>query len=1224
MLDSFAGTQRFAIARTLGAGSFGVVYEAVDQTSGARVALKTLRNVSPESLYRFKREFRSLCDIAHPNLVQLYELFAEEAGWFFTMELIDGVPFTHYSWRIPSLPSSFESAPTEEFSEEDAAEIPMSRPGSALRSDLSRVEHTLPQLVRAVARLHKDGKLHRDLKPSNVLVTPEGRVVVLDFGLVIDYTADSAGSIQIVGTPSYMSPEQSRGDALTPASDWYAVGAILYEVLTGEPPFSGESLRAKQKHEPIPPGHLVRGIPKSIEHLCVRLLRLDPEERPGAEEVLQTLEKRVTVVVPSEPAASPPQPTFVGRRGSLETLHQALDESHARGAVVMCVEGVSGIGKSTLVRKFLEDISRSRRRDDLLILSGRCYERESVPYKAVDAIVDELQRYLRSLDAAAMQAILPRDFLELTQLFPVLQAVSQDLPPRRGQVPAESQVLRRRGFAALRELFQRMSDRLRVVVFVDDLQWGDVDSAEMLIEVLREPDAPAILFIGSYRSDEISSSPFLRAFLRDRSGMNLRRISIEPLSSAEVRKLAGSLLGSNDERLAETIAEGSAGSPFLVDTLVRAIALDERTEPLAETGVATLLERIVSRLDADAQRVLHLIAVNGRPLPLAVLQTSLNALGVLRAERLIRTSGSDERELVEIYHDQMREMLMTQLPDRTVRRYHRVLLDLLEPRADADAELLAVHAAGADDVERAAKYLVLAAEQAAAALAFDRAARLYGRVLAAVDDRDPRFAELKTRRAQMLANAGRGAEAAAEYLAVPTADAFEKLRLRTMAGQQLLFSGYIERGLDIFRTVLAAVGMRWPRTNLQTMAMFVFERIRLAARRFRTAERAEASIDAETLMRLDTSWSVAIGLSTVDPPRGAVFQTRHLLLALSAGEPNRLVRALASETAYAGAQGEPGRRRTERLLHMSRERARRLSTPAATAYADLGEGIAAHLLGEWETGAARLERAEETFRDRITGVTWELDTARLFALRCRWYLGDARSLVSRTPDLLRDAEERGDQYFTTMIRVCLTPYVMMIGDSAAAAVPALEEAMREWSPTGLQYQHVWYIRAMADVALYRGDATMARLLVEDFWPKLTRSLLWRVQFSRVSMMDVRARVAVAIGDAELAEEMSRRIDKEKTLWGRPFASIARAGLATLRGDRRAASESLIEAARRADRCSMRLYEAAARIRLADFDPSTRTQADAEASGEWMRARGIANVERMAYMLIPFASGVRRP
>ena len=182
---------RFRIVRRLGSGGMGVVYEAVDRNRDETVALKTLRSWDPAGIYRLKKEFRSLAEVAHRNLVTLYELIAHEQSWFYTMELIEGVTFLDYT-----------------------------RGGA---SDLADLRAALPQIVEGVMAIHGAGKLHRDLKPSNVLVTRAGRVVILDFGIAAEL-ATSTGAFQsveegVVGTVAYMAPEQVRGSAL-PASDW--------------------------------------------------------------------------------------------------------------------------------------------------------------------------------------------------------------------------------------------------------------------------------------------------------------------------------------------------------------------------------------------------------------------------------------------------------------------------------------------------------------------------------------------------------------------------------------------------------------------------------------------------------------------------------------------------------------------------------------------------------------------------------------------------------------------------------------------------------------------------------------------------------------------------------------------------------------------------------------------------------------------------------------------
>src|SRR5262245_12748361 len=160
----------------IGAGSMGSVYRVLDRLRGNEVAMKTLKAFGPNALYRFKREFRELCDLLHPNLIALHELYSVGEEWMFTMELLEGaVAFREW-----------------------------------VRADPARLRPALIQLADGLTALHAAGKVHRDVKPSNVMVTPDGRVVILDFGLISDLTqADATHEGMAIGTPGYMSPEQA-------------------------------------------------------------------------------------------------------------------------------------------------------------------------------------------------------------------------------------------------------------------------------------------------------------------------------------------------------------------------------------------------------------------------------------------------------------------------------------------------------------------------------------------------------------------------------------------------------------------------------------------------------------------------------------------------------------------------------------------------------------------------------------------------------------------------------------------------------------------------------------------------------------------------------------------------------------------------------------------------------------------------------------------------------
>jgi serine/threonine protein kinase len=211
------GAGRFVVRGTLGAGGAGVVYRAFDRQLQREVALKVLRQASGRDLYRFKREFRALADIVHPNLVALHELHAAGGDWYFTMELVEGVSFI--DWVRPARGMTIGPQRTRQ-------DIVASPPNDA------RLRGALVQLVDALIALHRAGKLHRDLKPSNVLVTAQGRVALLDFGLVTGM-AEGDPERLAVGTPVYMSPEQAADQPLDEASDWYSVGCMLHEALTG-------------------------------------------------------------------------------------------------------------------------------------------------------------------------------------------------------------------------------------------------------------------------------------------------------------------------------------------------------------------------------------------------------------------------------------------------------------------------------------------------------------------------------------------------------------------------------------------------------------------------------------------------------------------------------------------------------------------------------------------------------------------------------------------------------------------------------------------------------------------------------------------------------------------------------------------------------------------------------------------------------------------------------
>jgi eukaryotic-like serine/threonine-protein kinase len=1224
----FIGSSRFHVRRRIGAGAFGVVYEAFDASRNAVVAVKALRNATPDALYRFKREFRSLTDIAHRNLVQLHELISDGDEWLVSMELIRGKNFVEYVWGGPQTLFGAADLPTEpDMHHESDSSGPAMPARQAIRTspaDAGRLAIALPQLATGIVALHAAGKLHRDIKPSNVLVAEDQRVVLLDFGLVTDTDRErlTFESFRIAGTPAYMSPEQAAGHPLGPASDWYSVGVMLFETLTGDVPFQGPYLQVlteKQRIDPPPPSVIAPGVPEELDALCRDLLRRDPTARPTADEILQRLGRTTVPVVTTKTAPDVP---FIGRDRHLKQLREAFDATHAGIQTTVCVDGVSGAGKTSLVRAFLEQLRAEL--PDVLLLTGRCYQRESMPYKGVDSLVDSLHRYLSRLPPHELEALLPRDITAAEQLFPILREVGDVVRSRRrvvAPIVPDQQELRRRAFAAIRELFLRLADRAPVVVAIDDLQWGDVDSAELLKDVLRAPDAPALLFIASYRTDEAASSPFLRSF---REGLVFRELHVGQLTLDESRQLAARLIGDSipDARdVASMIADESGGSPFFIDELVRSFALAGETirERTSRRGamdsdardltIREVLQVRLRRLDGPSERLLELIAVNARPIRVDVLRRAFDAddfdatLATLVAQHLVRTREGADGEEAETYHDRIADAAIALLSEDELRRMHEELAVALEAFEGADAELLADHYLAADVHDRGATYVVRAAETAAAAVAFDRAARLYRRALSLSDDDT-----LRRRLGEVLGNAGRGGEAAAQFLAVKPRDFADELELKRNAAQQLLFSGHVDEGLAVVRTILAALNMPYPESRQETIVALLRARLKLALRGVGFRERPLHEIPADTLLRVDTCRAVALGLSSVDTMRGAVFQTRYLLLALSAGDPTRIAHALAMECGYSSVPGTKAKRRTLKLRAQSRKIADRVGTVFARAFADETEGVVAALQGRWREGAELLEHAEADLLEHCTGVTWELNTARLFGLRCRQFLGDMRNMTARFPSLLRDAEERGDRYFATNV-VLFSHYVYLAADEPAKASERIESAIHGWSHAGFQVQHVWHLRASVEIAMYEKKGMLAWTKLAQSWRAARNSLLARIQFTRMVLEDVRGRAALAAAAEAVTEKerkrlvtiahrAAKRLDSEKAEWGDALAMLLRAGAS-------GRTEGLRTALPLLEKLDMRLHAAAVRRKLGD-----------PAGTAWMTSEGIRNPEAMTRLLLP--------
>ncbi len=638
----------FQIVNEIGRGGMGVVYKARDRERDVDIALKVMQRDSADHVRRFGREFRSLADLQHENLVRILERGVYQGRFFYTMEFVHGSDLLTYIRGTdvkPGAPLTNESA--------------------------QRLRICLPQLADALNCIHLNHKLHLDIKPSNVLVTasPAVRVVVLDFGLTAPIPENEEYfHSQLIGTWDYLAPEQIQKLNATAATDWYAFGVVLFATLTGQVPFAAKSLPElveKCAKPPPDPREVVPDVPDDLAELSLKLLDPDPRKRPQGHEVLALLS-----VAPTSSASRSAKTTdFVGRTKELTELNEAVQQMQQGHTAICVVHGKSGIGKTRLVKHFLDQFVGI---EDFVVLSERCYQQDAIPFKAMDGLMGKLCDYLRKL--ANVERFQPTTIRPLLRVFPVLNAVAWAEQVSLADSTADVVELRRRAAGELRDLFGRLGTSLKggLILVIDDLQWGDVDSARILADVLRPPRSsaerasPKLLLVVSYRRENLDTSPFtspfLREFLQNREAcLAWHEVAVEPLNDGDRVQLAEDLLsrgGVTSKALVEQVGEQSAGYPLFIEEMVKDILernkltldghqLSSATEEEKTNTLSAVLRRRIERLSSDERQLLEVLAVASRPIGVAqvyqaakVTRGDDKAIKQLLDQKLARSIGA--------------------------------------------------------------------------------------------------------------------------------------------------------------------------------------------------------------------------------------------------------------------------------------------------------------------------------------------------------------------------------------------------------------------------------------------------------------------------------------------------------------------------------------------------------------------------------------------------------
>jgi serine/threonine protein kinase/tetratricopeptide (TPR) repeat protein len=777
----------YRILGVVGSGGMGIVYRGRHAETGEEVAVKTVRLTRGGHLSGLRREIRALERLRHPNVVRVLESGVHEGAPWYAMELLEGTTLRDLIRRgRVTTPAPVSATVVEPLTPDD--DVPDAPPATARELELRAALTLARRLCDPLAYIHGEGIVHRDLKPGNVFVLTDGRPVLVDFGLALESAAGVsretlAESWETSGTILYMAPEQIDGDLVDARTDLYALGCVLYELVTGRPPFAGPSsaiLLAHIRDTPPPPSCVAPGVPAELDELVARMLAKRPRDRVGHAGVVAAALERMGAEPPEgydppRPRAYLYRPGFSGRTAPLDDLERYLMRSLDGRGGVLFVGGESGVGKT----RFAIEAARRARALGIRVLAGEC---EPLEPGAEPAAAHPLGAFRRPLEAVAPER---SDEARWRVLAPYVSPSAAVEPAP--DLPVE---------AALARLYDALAHVLAPVggepclLVLDDLQWADELTLGFLAHAIesRRLERDGLLVVALYRSEEASGA-LARLVASPAAG----RLSLDRLDGGAVASIVGDMLALDPAPavLGDLVSRQSEGNPFFVAEYLRA-AVDERllardaagdwrvreqairelsaadADRLAMPGsVRELCMRRLGALSAAALAVVRAAAVVGRETAFEWLDpmTALGDGAILDAvdEALRRRIFEEPRPgVLRFSHDKLREAAYETIAAGELPGLHRAAAEALESAgAVEDPGALGLHWERAGEAGRARAWHLEAARLAMSRYALDEAERSY-RAFLALGGSSADDVSARNDLGDMLRLSGRVADAARE------------------------------------------------------------------------------------------------------------------------------------------------------------------------------------------------------------------------------------------------------------------------------------------------------------------------------------------------------------------------------------------------------------------------------------------------------------------------------
>ncbi len=815
----------YRIQRVLGTGGMGIVYLAHHRDTQEPVALKTVRVTRDRLFASIRWEAQALGRIHHPGVIRIFGHGVSGGQPWYAMELMAGRTLQQLiakHWSIDGQTSQARGPSRR--SQEHPHKGPEQDSAPPERLPALHLLERVRSLCAPLAYLHGCGLVHRDIKPGNVFIRKNGTVVLGDFGVAGAFGgASGREELQVdeggQGTLLYMAPEEIQGDLVDARADLYSLGCVLYECVTGFPPFFGGtsgSLRRRHLHQrPTPPSELLdESLPGRLEWLILKLLEKRPQDRLGfAEDVDRVLaEVGVESVEPAQQPRPRPylyRPPFSGRADAMQRMGARLDALALGHGGCIFIGGGSGAGKTRLAM----EMARGALSRNLSVVTGECIQR-GLSSSQVDAgpRASPLHPF-RPLLARVADWCRVRGEEETAWLLGPRGKVLVSYEPALGQLPgmqeqpppprlASDEAERARIFTSLQEVIFSWSEEEPLLLILDDLQWADELTLGFLRQLRHEElAARGVLLVGTYRMEEMRE-PLREVVSRATEALHLE---LGRLDEPDIRSMVCGMLALRElPPDFDGLVRQSEGNPFFVAEYLRAaiteglLHRDASGQWRLDTGawaslkalalpnsIAEIIHRRLRGLNARTQVLVQMAAVLGRDFDAELLLSSmplseaagLEALETLRMRQILeRVQG----ERLRFLHDKLREFSYAGLSTERRRKLHHRAAKALERHYAQAADFalmfpsLANHWAKAEVHDQASRYFGLAGDRARAAHANEEAIFFYQSALAEAwmhqgPDGDPsqeagsRLGPLYESLGDVLALTGRQEEARAAY-----------------------------------------------------------------------------------------------------------------------------------------------------------------------------------------------------------------------------------------------------------------------------------------------------------------------------------------------------------------------------------------------------------------------------------------------------------------------------